>query len=434
MIVLGLILACVFGAGLVYLFFLKQIKTLENNATELSTKLQEKEKAEQEKTIIIKDLQSQNNALITDNARYEEKIKNIESQVLEKEKLINEKKNEILQIQERLKFEFEALSNKLLDEKSKKFTEQNQQILNNSIAPIKEYLNQAKELERKIQNYYDNENKDRTSLKTTIEELSRKSLEVSKNAENLAKALTSEVKTQGTWGEFILEKVLELSGLIKDMHYVVQYKEHDKQPDVIVNLPDNKCIIIDSKVTLNSYIQYTQANTSEEKDMYAKAVIDSIRSHIKNLSEKNYESLTSVYSIDYVLMFIPIETVMTVAVGKDTDLFGEAARKKILLVTPTSLLSTLKTIHFLWRQENRKKEFENILQDIERLYDKIRIFAEHMDKAEKALQTAVVSYEDAKKSLITGTGNAMSIIEKKIKPHIQPKKTMPPNWLPDNEN
>jgi DNA recombination protein RmuC len=327
------------------------------------------------------------------------------------------------QLHQKLQKDFEILTNKLLEQSTQKLSEQNLQIISTTISPIKEYLQQVKEIEKRIQTYYDNENKERSSLKTIIEELTKRSDEVKNTADRLAKALTTEVKKQGNWGEFILEKILELSGLEKDREYTLQTKLDDKTPDVIIHLPDNKHLIIDSKVTLNALIEFHSAQSEEEKNLYAKKIIDSVLSHINNLSSKDYEKILNLYSVDFVLMFIPIESIVSIIQQyQSEDIFSYAIRKKIIIVTPTSLIATLKTIYFIWQQEKRRKDIENILIEIEKLYDKLRTFTDYFAELEKALQQAQRKFNDAKSSLIDGRGSAMSILVNKIQPYINPKK------------
>lgn len=414
----------------------QQQQELQQHLIELS-QLKEKitiqEKMLSDDKTQIEHLITENKKINTENARYAEQIQHLQN-------LLQSQKQETQNIQEQLKKEFELISSKILQQNTQQLTQQNQQVLSTTIAPVKEYLTQLKDIEQKIQRYYDNENKERASLKTIIEELNKRNDEVKQTAEKLATALTTQVKYQGNWGEMILQKLLELSGLQENIEYVLQQKDNDKQPDVIINLPNDKHIIIDSKVSLKALVEYQSAPITEDpaeerrrKNEMIKKLLTSVETHYNDLSKKEYEKIYSLNSIDFVLMFIPIESVMTIIQQYNPDLFSDAARKRVLIVSPTSLLATLKTIYFIWQQEKRRKEFENILQSIEQLYDKLRIFIDHFTNIENYLQHAHIAYEDAKKTLTSGKGNIMSIIDKKIKPYINPKKPIT-KLLPENDS
>ncbi|MEW6774546.1 MAG: DNA recombination protein RmuC [Bacteroidota bacterium] len=385
-----------------------RIEVFQNEINELKKELSIKENR-------INELLQENTHLHTENSKYNEQVKHLND-------LLKKQAEDFQQMQQHLKTEFENLSNKILEHNTQKLTQQNEQILINAISPVREHLSRIKELEQKIQTFYDNENKERASLKTIIETLTQRSDEVKQTAEKLVSALTSQVKYQGNWGEMILEKLLEISGLQENVHYKIQKKDNDKQPDVTILLPQDKYIIIDSKVTLNAFMEYQSATSEQEKEQYAKMVLQSIKNHYNNLSDKEYHKIYNTSSTpDFVLMFIPIEGVLNVIQQYDTQLFNDAIRKKVLMVTPTTLLATLKTIYYVWQQEKRREEFEDILQSIQALHDKLRVFVEHFTKIEEKLKDALNAFDDAKKSLTTGKGNAMSIITKKIEPYIVPK-------------
>lgn len=363
--------------------------------------------------------------IVSQNATYVEKTKNLE-------KLLEEQKAEFEKLQEKFRNEFELISKQILEQTTKKLAEQNEQILFNVTRPFKENITQIKELEQKIQNYYDNENKERASLKTNIENLIQQSNEVKQTAEKLANALTSKAKFQGDFGEFVLEKLLELSGLQKNIEYKTQYIENEKKPDVLILLPNDKYLIIDSKVTLNSLIEYHNAQNENERVTAAQKIITSVKKHYEELSKRQYEIIEK-STLDFVLMFIPIEHVYDIIFQYHPELFNDAVKKRVLIVTPSSLLATLKTIYYVWKQEKQRKEFENVIKHIEILYHKIKTFTTHFANVEKALQTAFEKLNEAKTSLISGKGNAMSIIEKKIKPYINPKESIHESFLPEND-
>lgn len=407
--------------------YVDKIISLEKDNSALKESFNINENRLNEAKNILEKYQKENTQLYSTVSQQAQQIKHLEN-------LLQTQKQEIENIQTKLQKEFELIAQKILETNTQKLTAQNQQVLSHSILPVKEYLQQIKELENKIQQYYDNENKERTSLKTIVEQLSKQSEEVKQTAEKLANALTSQVKQQGDWGEFILEKILEISGLIENLHYSTQVQSGDSRPDVIIHLPNQKSIIIDSKVTLTSYVHYQETQDDEEKRQLANTLIKSIENHYTNLSNKSYETLYNLKSIDFVLMFVPIEGVVQVVQQYKPELFNDAIRKRVLIVTPTSLLATLKTIYFIWQQEKRREEFENILKDIEKLYDKLRVFIdEYFIKIGTALKSAQDAYENAEKNLSSGKGNALSLIEKKIKPYINPKNTIQKLSPKDNE-
>ncbi len=397
-------------------------------ATQLSALSERANILESENTNLKNKIDTLNNEYIqlkSEKSTYIEKIKNLETTLQNQQS-----------IQEQLKKEFELISSRILETNTQKLTEQNQQVLGNTIMPIKDYIKQIQEIENKIQRYYDEENKDRASLKTIIEDLNKKNEEVRQTANKLANALTSQVKYQGNWGELILENLLEISGLQKGIDYEVQKKDSDKQPDVIIKLPENKHIIIDAKVTLSALVNYHSAQTDEEKEKYTKDIIQSIEIHYKNLSKKEYEKIPSLNSIDLVLMFIPIESVMTIIHQYRPEIFNNAIRERILIVTPTSLLSTLRAIHYIRQQEKQKQDIETIVSEIAKLYEKIRIFTNHFYEVKKAIEKAQEKFDEAETTLIKGKGNAMSIIVNKIHPYINPKEPIT-KFLPEedtNEN
>lgn len=396
-----------------------KIEVYQNEIYKLNEELTKKENR-------INELLQENARLLSENSKYNEQVKNLND-------LLKKQAEDFQQMQQHLKTEFENLSNKILEHNAQKLTQQNEQILSNVISPVKEHLSRIKELEQKIQTFYDNENKERSSLKTIVETLTQRSDEVKQTAEKLVNALTSQVKYQGNWGEMILEKLLEISGLQEKIHYDVQKKDNDKQPDVRILLPQDKYIIIDSKVTLNAFMEFQSATTEEEKEQYAKMVLQSIKKHYNELSEKEYHKIYNSSSTpDFVLMFIPVEGVLNVIQQYDAQLFNDAVRKKVLIVTPTTLLATLKTIYYVWQQEKRREEFEDILQSIQALHDKLRVFVDHFTKIEEKLKDALNAFDDAKKSLVSGKGNAMSIITKKIEPYIVPKNKIT-KLLPEND-
>lgn len=325
----------------------------------------------------------------------------------------NEKLSLLEAAREQMKHEFSHLAQHIFDEKGKKFTEQNQTNLTQLISPLRE---QIKTFEKKIQDTYDKESHDRITLFHEIKHLKDLNQQISQDALNLTQALKGETKTQGTWGEVILERVLSLSGLEKGREYETQVslKDDDNksyQPDVIVHLPDNKDIIIDAKVTLVAYERLQSAQNEEEKASHRAAHLQSIRSHIKLLSDKQYQKLKGIQTLDFVLMFIPIEPALTVAMQADESLFNEALSRNIVMVTPSTLLATLRTIQNIWRFDYQNQNAVKIAQKAGDLYDKFVAFVEDLQEIGKRMDSTQKSYEAAMNKLSDGRGNIVKRVQ-----------------------
>ena len=274
------------------------------------------------------------------------------------EKLDSQKKD-IEELQEKFQIQFKNLANEILDEKTKKFTDQNKTNLFDILNPLKEKIS---EFEKKVEQTNKESIERNSSLKEQISGLKELNKQITKEAENLTKALKGDSKTQGNWGEFILESILEKSGLVKGEQYEVQVSitsEEGKrlQPDVIVKLPEQKNIIIDSKVSLTAYEKYINSDDDREKELETKNHLLSIRTHIKGLSDKNYQGIYEIGSLDFVLLFMPIEPAFSLAVQNDAELFNDAYDKNIVIVSPSTLIATLRTIASIWRQEKSKQKW-----------------------------------------------------------------------------
>jgi DNA recombination protein RmuC len=337
----------------------------------------------------------------------------LETQCTLLEKQLLEQKAELTEIQQKFKTEFENLASKILEEKTQKFTEQNKNNLDIILNPLKE---QIKEFGDKVDKTYKAEAAERNSLKGEIKSLVDLNKQISQEANNLAKALKGDTKKQGNWGEIILEKVLERSGLQKDVEYKTQVSTlNDEgkriQPDVVVFLPENKHIIIDSKVSLVAYEAFVNASSEEEKAQYISEHIGSVKSHIKGLSEKKYQHSEEFSSPDFVLLFMPIESSFSLAIQADNEIFGYAWERNIVIVSPTTLLATLRTISSLWKQERQTKNTLEIAKQGGALYDKFVGFTEDLVAIGKSMDSAKLSYEAAMKKISTGTGNLIKRTE-----------------------
>ena len=320
---------------------------------------------------------------------------------------LESQKQELESVRERFNLEFREIAEKLLEEKSKKFTDSNRDNIDQILKPLKEKIS---EFEQKVETTHKEGLLNNEALKQQLLSLKELNSQMSRDAINLTRALKGENKTQGNWGEFILESVLEKSGLMKDREYFVQVSLTDEdgnrlQPDVVVKLPEDKSIVIDSKVSLNAYERLSSAETDAEIEAARKEHLLSVRNHLKGLSGKNYQKLHGVKSLDFVLLFIPIEPAFATAVQLDPAIFQEAFDKNIVIVSPTTLLATLRTIASIWRQEHQNRNALEIAKKGGDMYDKFAAFAEDLIKLGTQMDTSKKTYDEAMKKLSTGTGN-----------------------------
>lgn len=334
---------------------------------------------------------------------------------LKAQREISQKQQQNLEeLQQKFTLEFSNIANKLLDEKSAKFTAQNQSNLDQILNPLKANI---KSFEEKVEKVYQTEAAERSQLKGVIFQLMDQSKQIQTDANNLTKALKGDNKKQGTWGEIVLERVLETSGLVKDREYTIQKSLNSAegarlQPDVIVNLPDEKNLIVDAKISLVAYERMVSAEDEEEKLIYLKQHLLSIKNHIDGLSAKNYQHLYAIHSPDFVLLFLPIEASFSVTVQADTELFNYAWNKKVVLVSPTTLLATLRTIASIWKVDRQNKNVFEIAEEAGALYDKFVGFLNDMEKIGKHIEQTQKAHDDAFKKLQYGSGNLIGKVEK----------------------
>jgi len=329
------------------------------------------------------------------------------------EKRLAEQKLDIENLNEKFALEFKNLANDIFEEKSKKFTDQNKTNLSELLSPLKERIT---EFQKKVEDTNKDGAERNASLIQQIKHLSELNKQITKEAENLTKALKGDSKVQGNWGEVILERILEKSGLEKGREYETQVSETTEegkryQPDVVIKLPDNKNIIIDSKVSLVAYERFV--NTDNEADQLSniKLHISSIRAHLKGLGEKNYQNLYDVDGLDFVLLFIPIEPAFSLAVQKDPELFNDAYTKNIVIVSPTTLIATLRTLSSIWKQEYQNKNAIKIAKQSGALYDKFVAFTEDLKNIGKHIDGTQKAYVESMKKLYEGTGNLVKRAE-----------------------
>ena len=324
-----------------------------------------------------------------------------------------DQKQEIVAIKSQFNTEFQVLANKILDEKAQKFTALNQQNMGLILDPLKDRI---KSFEDKVEKTYSQEAAERNVLKGVVEQLMAQSIEIKNEANNLSKALKGDSKKQGNWGEVILERVLERSGLTKDQEYRLQVSMLDDQgrrlqPDAIIDLPDDKQLIVDSKVSLVAYEKVVNSDNEEERALYLKQHILSVENHVKELSAKNYQNLYGIHSPDFVLLFMPIESALSLAVMQKPDIFSDAWDRRVVIVSPSTLLATLRTIAAIWKQERQNRNVLEIAREAGALYDKFVGFLQDMQHIQTHLDKASEKHEDAMRKLSTGPGNVVRKIE-----------------------
>jgi DNA recombination protein RmuC len=344
---------------------------------------------------------------------------------------LTEQKGEMEELNQKFKMEFENLASKILEEKSQKFTEQNKQSLDGILTPLRERI---KDFEEKVQRVYDTEAAERNMLKGEIKQLMGLNQQMQQDAQNLTKALKGDNKAQGNWGEFILESILEKSGLMKDREYKTQESittEDGKryQPDVIIQLPDGKCLIVDSKVSLVAYEKFVSADDETIRVQALKEHGQSFKSHIKGLSEKNYQNLYGIKSLDFVLLFVPIEPAFAAAVQYDNQLFNDAFERNIVIVSPSTLLATLRTVANIWRQENQSKNAIEIANKAGDMYDKFVGFVDDLIVLGNKMRDSQKAYEGAMNKLHQGSGNLVKRSEDLKKLGAKANKSLPQNLL-----
>jgi len=354
----------------------------------------------------LKSTQLEKEDLIASKTRLATELKNSEQRIAKN-------KEELNTIQEKFTKEFENLANKILEEKSTKFTEQNKLNITSILNPLKEKI---EGFEKKVSESQKESIGMHSALKEQLNNLKDLNLQMSKEAINLTKALKGDSKAQGDWGETQLEILLEKANLAKDIHFTTQggYRDEDgrlKKPDFIINLPDKRHLIVDSKVSLTNYEAYFNADDEEQQKFHLKKHIESIRKHIRELSEKKYESLYEINAPDYVLMFVPIEPAYLLALNNNNSLYLEALDKNVVMVSTSTLLATLSTVSSMWRQENQKNNVLEIANQAGRLYDQFVNLTDDLIKVGTQLKTVQGSYDTSMKKL-TGKGNLVKKVEK----------------------
>jgi DNA recombination protein RmuC len=335
----------------------------------------------------------------------------LQTRMEEERKATEEKLGLLRNAEAQLVAQFESLAGKILEEKSRKFTEQNRTQLDSVLNPFREQIG---EFRKKVDDMHLHDAKDRASLRQEIQGLRDQTQQINREAANLARALKGDRKTQGNWGEMILERVLEQSGLRKGIEYETQGSFRDAEqrllrPDVIVRLPEGKDIVVDSKVSLSAYERYANLEEGSERELALAEHIQAVRAHIKSLSGKDYSELTGLRSLDFVLLFMPIEAAFMAAFQHDEKLFSDAFESGIVVVTPTTLLATLRTIGNIWRYERQNENARVIADKAGKLYDKLRGFVEDLEKLGTQLAGVHKTYDEAMNKLTSGRGNVIRL-------------------------
>ncbi len=409
-----LIFGLLIGVAVTYLF-------LKNKFASLSGKAEERNRIYEENNKQL------NAELISERA----KVIELNSSLSSLRADFNNKKEEIEQLQKKFTTEFENLANKIFDEKTTKFSEQSKTNLQEILNPLREKIS---DFEKRVEETNKESIKGHASLREQLQMLKDMNLQITQEAKNLTQALKGGTKTQGSWGEFILENILQKSGLVKGREYKIQeviYSEEGRrfQPDVIVSLPENKSIVVDSKVSLIAYEKCISAEDDIERQLSLKEHITSIRNHLRNLSLKNYQSLYQLDSLDFVLLFMPIEPAFALAVQNDPDLFNDAFDKNIVIVSPSTLLATLRTVASIWRQENQNRNALEIARQSGALYDKFQSLIADLIDLGKRITTMQRGYEEAMKKLYTGKGNLVSSVERIKRLGANTTKSLPQQLL-----
>jgi len=410
--------AILLGICICLLFF--ALLTKRRQATELQHDL---ERAENELTDAKRELRNQGEDLTRHRIREARLVTLIRTE----RRNSTEKLAMLEAAREELRLQFGALAQEIFEDKSATFSNQSKERLE---AMLKPFHLQLDALQSEIRDTFLNDTRERASLKKELHQLQEMNRQMGEEAVNLTRALKGDKKLQGNWGELVLERVLEQSGLRRGSEYETQlgYRDGDNRlfkPDVIIHLPEGKDIIIDSKVSLSAWERYCTADDDSHRAHALADLITAVRNHIQSLGAKKYEDLKGIQTLDFVMMFMPIEAAFTAAVGQDENLLTEAFGQKIIIVTPTTLLATLRTVESIWRYEHQSRNSLEIARRAGALYDKFRGFVEDMEKIGKQLETCRQTYDGAMNKLTQGRGNLISQAQQLTELGVQVKKELP---------
>lgn len=426
---LAVIALLAFGAGLVLAFFLRARPLAELRAenARLQSGLQEHAVLQGRQQERLEAMATQESRARQEHARLAEEFRTLQAALQERDKRLSgiavqlraeqdklATQAEFIRNQEAsLKLQFEQLASRIFEEKAQKFSEQNKSGLDGLLSPLREQL---KDFRERVETTYSNESRERFALKEQIARLEGLNRQISDDAGNLARALKGDKKLQGNWGEVILSRVLEESGLRAGHEYITQFSvvaEDGKRriPDAIIRLPENRDIIVDSKVSLNDYVAYCAADDPAERERLLKAHTAAVRKHVQGLSEKRYEDLPELRTLDFVFLFMPVEAAFMLAVEEDPALFREAFDHKIVIVSPTTLLATLRTVESIWRYERQNRNAERIAREAGLLHDKFVVLMGHLDELGRALERSQESFRKTQASL-NGHGGLVGRVHK----------------------
>jgi DNA recombination protein RmuC len=397
----------------------------------LEERLQGRDRELQQARSLQEDLQQQLQHSRQQTSALKEQVSRQETLLQQQRQQYEDKLAFLQNAEERLKLQFQQLAESILEQKGRNFSEASQKQLTDLLKPLGEKI---QGFEKRVEETYDRESKQRVALEREIKALMEANTRISIDADNLTRALRGESKTQGIWGEVILERVLEKSGLERGREYEIQVSLQDTeggkgQPDVVVHLPEGKDVIIDSKVSLTAYQAYYSAEEEDARAAHLRQHLASIRAHIRGLSEKNYQHLAGVNTLDYVLMFLPVEAAFTLAVQQDDQLFTDAFAKNIILVGPSTLLATLRTIQSIWRYEHQNRHAQEIAEQAGRLYDKFADFVKDLEEIGQRLDKAQEAWSNAHNKLSSGRGNLINRTETLRKLGARNRKELPRNLL-----
>ncbi len=376
----------------------------------------------------LSDLRSTHDEVRRENIRLEERLRHEVKSGEERIALVTAARKQ-------LSDEFQALAGKIFEEKRQHFSRDSKQVLDGALSPLKEQL---KDFKRKVEDVYEKESKERQSLLHEVGQLKSLNTQMSQDAVNLTKALKGDKKVQGNWGEVVLERVLEESGLRKGHEYITQtsYKTEDgrrRVPDVVVRLPEEKDIVVDSKVSLVDYERYTSADNEEDRSLALRAHVQAIRSHIDSLSFKDYEQLEGLRTLDFVLIFVPIESAFMAAFDADPEMFSRAYERHIIVVSPTTLLATLRTVTSIWRYEQQNQNAEKIAAQAGAIHDQFVLVVESLLDVGRQLEKSRDAYDLSMRRLTTGRGNLSRRVGQLEKLGARTKRQIPREILTDED-
>lgn len=437
------------GLGAITIFFISQIqsqkKRREQQEKEDSFSRQRNELdkevsvlADRHQTLLKEkeDLMQQLQQLRADNLIQSQQLARAEADFGNLQEKLESQKKEMENLQQKFTNEFENIASKILKQNTEEFSVAHQKSLTELLSPLKDKI---QTFEKKVEDTYEKGLKDQTDLKAELKKLHDLNLKISDEANNLTKALKGDVKKQGNWGEMILESILERSGLSEGSEYrkqesITAENGQRVQPDVVIHLPDQKHIIVDSKVSLVAYERMVNADSEKERLNNLKEHLQSVRSHIKILSEKHYQNAQGLNSPDFVLLFIPIESSFSIAVQEDNDLFSYAWNNKVVIVSPSTLLATLRTIASIWQQENQTRNALEIARQSGALYDKFVAFVADMEAIGKSIDNTRKTYDSALNKLYSGSGNLVRRAENIRKLGAKTTKSLPADRLTDEND